>query len=595
MCGIAGIIGNIENRKKLVSDMIGLLKHRGPDDYGIYDDGDVTLGHHRLSILDLSKRAHQPMLDLSGRFVLSFNGEIYNYLELANELKLDLPDRIKFGDTAVLLRVLHQYGLKTLNKLNGMWAFAFWDKKRKELVLCRDRFGVKPLYYGRYKDCVVFASEMKAILCLPGFKTALSRGAVVNFLTQRMMDYSENTFFENIFQLEPAHYIRIGHNGSKPKIQKTQYWLFPQELGVEEKLSYKDKVDIFKTLFEDAVKIRTRSDVKIATMLSGGLDSSSITSTLAEFSRTPLNAYSVVFPDSPFDESCFAKKAVEKYPHVAIQWLTPKADEFIKDLPTFLWHLEEPPADGSMYAHFKMMEEIGEDNIKVVLTGQGADELLSGYLHTFLPAYIADCIKSSKMMRKEFNRLYKIPLSRIAFTMLPVSWKNRIKKLQFMKETFRLFGKKYYDLVHPRYAEYGNQRVLNQYLISSFKAWSLPSFLHYDDRNSMAHSIETRAPFLDYRIVEFVFKCGNDIKCKDYSKQILRDSLNGRLCSDVLYRIDKQGFYAPQKSWETNIGMDKKFLDFYQELFDITSPEIPFALMYRFKLLGKFSEVFNLY
>ncbi len=550
MCGFIGVFGLSASKfKKEVKDGSLIIKHRGPDAAGFYSDDFFSVGFNRLKIIDLSNDANQPLED--DEFILLFNGEIYNYLELQEKFGFKTKTS---SDTEILFNVLKKFknNIKEgINLLNGMFAFVFYEKKTGKIILGRDRLGVKPLNYFIKGNNIFFSSEIKALKPFCS-SFGVNHKVVVNFLVNRTMDYNEETFFNGIYQIKQGSFIEAEIKGEKLKIKEARYW-DAAEIKTSGKITRTEAIDKFKKLFFDAVSLRFRADVPVSILLSGGLDSSAIASAAAILSLTKeITTISAVYEDDPMDEKKFAVKVIEKYKNLKPIWVEIKKDEFFKSLEKTIYHEEMPLPDGSMVSHFILMEKINKNKIKVVLTGQGGDEILGGYVHTFLPAYEADKIRNFKFQKNSWRGF---------FHALPYSVKNFLRTLFIFKNDGKFFkDKKILFLVDKFYKHFSEKTILNSYLINSLKYWSLPGFLHYEDRNSMAFSIEARGPFLDYRLVEFMVSLPNYFKIKDgVSKWILRESMKDVIPEEILKRNDKQGFYAPIEKWDKEIPLD--FLD----------------------------------
>lgn len=548
MCGFVGVFGDeAREMNKVLAQGARAIWHRGPDASGAWDDERFSIRFNRLKIIDLSDEANQPFED--DRFVLAFNGEIYNYIELKRTL--NVPWRTN-SDTEVLFEVLKRYrgDLKQgLSLLDGMFAFAFYDKEEKRLIVGRDRLGVKPLYYAEHSGMFFFGSEIKALRDGIGSLRPNHR-VVVNFLTDRTLDYNKETFFEGVFQVEPGALLVVEAGEKMYTPRQERYWN-AADLGKRiQRSSEKEQIEEFRALFFDAVKIRLRSDVPVAVLLSGGLDSSAITAVMASMDpKREVTAVSAVYPGSPFDERVYAEAVIQERKNIKPLWVAIDESKFFPAIERVVEHEETPLADGSMVAHFLLMEEIHKRGIKVVLTGQGGDEILGGYIHTFLPAYDAEMLRHLRI--DHFSK-------RAIFHALPATLKNVLRKWIDTDAKGRFF-KDDHVLKNVRrfYRHYPGRSILSSYLIQSLRYWSLPGFLHYDDRNAMAFSIETRGPFLDYRLVEYMLSLPDKMKIRNRSgKWILKKALGDIIPRKVVERPDKQGFYAPIDQWNETIPLD---------------------------------------
>lgn len=588
MCGFTGVFGL--DAPKFKKGVIGgslTINHRGPDATRFYNDNFFSVGFNRLKIIDLSDEANQPFED--DEFVLAFNGEIYNYPEL----------RKKFGfktktssDTEILFNILKKFRndiSEGINLLNGMFAFVFYDKKNKKIILGRDRLGIKPLNYFIKENNIFFASEIKAMKPFRG-SFGVNHKAVVNFLVNRTTDYNKETFFDGIYQIKPGFFIEVEISRGKLKVGEIKYW-DAINIKPNDNFSESEAINKFKNLFFDAISLRFRADVPVSVLLSGGLDSSAIASVAAVLNpNKEIAAISAVYEGDLMDEKKFAVKVVEKYKNLKPIWVEIREDDFFKSLEKTIYHEEMPLADGSMVSHFILMEKIKKNKIKVVLTGQGGDEIMGGYIHTFLPAYMADKIRKFKFQGGDLRDF---------FHALPYFFKNFIRILFVFKNDGKFFKKKeFLFLVDKFYKHFQEKTILNSYLINSLKYWSLPGFLHYEDRNSMAFSIEARSPFLDYRLVEFMVSLSNDYKIRDgISKRLLRESLKDILPKEIIERKEKQSFYAPIEKWDKEIPLN--FLndkDFCEEFNYINFKEIQGSnkMKWRVYTLWLWYNLFNL-
>jgi len=547
MCGFAGIFGKDTDKfgDKLAT-ALELIEYRGPDAKGFYRDDIFAVGHNRLKIIDLSDQANQPFQN--DEYVLAFNGEIYNYIEIKSKFNFVTETS---SDSEVLFEILKKFNSnfsEGINLLNGMFAFSFYDKKKRRLILGRDRLGVKPLYYTVLNDStIVFASEVKAILRL-GLKFNINHRAVVNFLVNRTLSYQERTFFEKIYSVEPGSYIEFVFDGDKLKQRKVKYWDFPNKI---KDVAFQEAVKKFREFFFDAVTIRLRADVPVATLLSGGLDSSAVTSAIAFlFPQKKIVSISAVYEGDPMCERIYAEKVIKKHKNIEPIWLNITQDMAGDILDNVIYHQETPIADGSMVSHFLLMRALKEQNVKVILSGQGGDEILGGYVYTFLPAHYADCLRRGNIKNINIRSL---------FHSLPPSLKNKLKQISICKNYLHYISLEKLKEVDDYYHKWNNQTILNNYLITSLRYWSLPGFLHYEDRNTMAYSLEGRGPFLDYRLVEFMLSLSNEFKINNgIGKFILRQSLKDILPQIIAQRKDKQAFYAPVDKWAK--GVDYVFL-----------------------------------
>ena len=548
MCGIVGIISLKHSlvEEYRLNRMMQVIKHRGPDDEGVFLQDNVGLGHVRLSILDLSKAGHQPMQDETGRFTIVLNGEIYNFIELRKELEKEGLKFVSNSDTEVLLKGYIYYGQEVLDKLNGMFAFAIYDAERKEVFAARDRFGVKPFYYFQSDDELIFASEIPAILAVYGKKNRDNEAAVFDYLAFNRTDQTEDTFFEGIKKLQHGHSLIINIKENEVVINR---WYDLRKRVYGQHLQ-SDETD-FMNLLEDAIRIRLRSDVPVGVCLSGGLDSSTIVSVVSErLDRMDVNTFSAVYESKHrSDESEFINLYKEKLPNM--YFTHPTYYSLLDDLKNFMiCHAEPVPSTGP-YAQYCTMR-LASQHVTVTLDGQGADEELGGY-HYFYGLYYKSLLKRMRFITllKEIAKYVKVhhslyALQTFAYFLLPskLRVKVRVNERGYMLPEF---ANRFQNSVIADNL-YGSKSMQDA-LINHFE-YKLEHLLKWDDRNSMAFSVESRTPFLDYRLVEYLLKTEDSAKIKDgYTKSILRRSMKGLLPEKIRLRRDKVGFATPEEVW----------------------------------------------
>jgi asparagine synthase (glutamine-hydrolysing) len=554
MCGITGKItfDNANLKYPELKKMTDSIAHRGPDGEGhwICDENKVGLGHRRLSIIDLSENASQPMHSSNKRFVISFNGEIYNYIELKEELITLGYKFITTSDTEVLLSAYQEYGELLLQKLDGMFAFAIWDKQKKELFCARDRFGEKPFFYFHDQQQFVFGSEMKAIFS-SGISKTTDNQMLYLFLAYDVVENPNNkaqTFYKNIHQLPASHSLRISHDG---EIQINKYW----ELKINSTFtdSFENATQRFKFLFEESIKRRMRSDVKVGSSLSGGVDSSSILcSALGLFPENTFNTFTARFKDKNYDEGIFVNELKKRYSFNTFECY-PNSNQVIDHLDQIFYHQEEPFGSTSIVAQWEVMKLAKEHNTTVLLDGQGADETIGGYFKYFLP-YLHEI---------EDKKEYKHQKSAIENHLGVQSY---ISKKEALRMRLPGFFDKITDISRPYRESVGldlsddfkkehnfestpfhRDTNLNAFLHNDIFKYGLGKLLRFSDRNAMAHSVEVRLPYLSHQLVEFVFSLPSSYKIMEgWTKYILRKSMEGRVPSSILYRKDKKGFQAPE-------------------------------------------------
>lgn len=538
MCGIFGAINHSgkfsENELKSFDGSLQSIAHRGPDNQSNYqkfiaeNNTDVFFGHRRLSILDLSESGNQPFIQ--DDVVLIFNGEIFNYVEL----KEQFFSGEKFqsdSDTEVIIKIYKKFGVEGFNHFNGMWAFALYDIKNNKVILSRDRFSIKPLYYTLQNDMLYFGSEIRELLPFVTKKPNLER--VYQFLRQGVKDHDLNTFFEGIVKVPAKSYVVIDLNSKKYTTEK--YWEFS-----EKNSSLNNPTEEFRTLLEDAVKIRLRSDVEIGSLLSGGIDSSVIT-LLSNYSQ-PIKAFSVVSKVKEFSEENFIDKVTATHKFNTVKYNFNEKD-IINYIQEVLHHQEEPYGSSSVIAQYLIYKTIKDKaSLKVVMSGQGADEILLGYVRFFFFSigyalkkkeigYLCNLLFGSVF---NGNLFYHFDLKMAKRALLNQQLSNQFDFLLLQEKEVKKWSDKY---------------NLRKTQIDDVDLFSIPALAHYEDRNSMAHSIEVRHPFLDHRLVDFAVNLPLKQKVnKGWTKYILRQAMK-ELDAEIRWRKDKKGFVTPEEKW----------------------------------------------
>lgn len=550
MCGICGMIkrNNIEEMdKKIIIHMRDALEHRGPDDAGYYADENVGLGHRRLSILDLSAAGHQPMA-YGKRYVIAFNGEIYNYLELREELQKEGYEFQTKTDTEVIMAAYDFWGEKCFEKFNGMWALALRDKEKNQVILSRDRFGVKPLYYYKNDSKIIFASEIKALLKDEEIKRKGNDRIIYDYLTQGLIDHTNETFFEGIYKFPHGCYAVV--DGSLD-LKITNFWKldFSEEIG--KGISDKD-VKKFRELFDNAIKLRMRSDVPVGSCLSGGLDSSAIVCCMNEILKEEKNAQQFTFSyraqDEKIDESEYMQAVIEET-NVNAKFVSPDATDLIKDLDSLIYYQDEPFSTTGMYAGFCVYRKAKEEHVKVLLDGQGADEFLCGYRKSRL--YYLGMLKRDRrylrFVRELFLSASQMKTSMSMKSMLKSDINKALRILRKEKQRNNISTEYYNAEFIANTKGYDYDRRDNFQYNDVFRV-SLPSLLRYTDRNSMAFSVESRLPFLDFEFAEYCAKLPISAKLNGgFSKAIMRKALT--MPMKIKKRKDKIGFATPEDKW----------------------------------------------
>jgi asparagine synthase (glutamine-hydrolysing) len=553
MCGIAGLVrkdGQSVGREA-VSAMTRLVLHRGPDGAGHYVHKNLGLGHTRLAIIDRSAAANQPMHSIHRRLTLVFNGEIYNYLELRDELRNKGHEFATQSDTEVILEAYAEWGSECVQRFNGMWAFALHDHARNRLFCSRDRFGVKPFYYVDTACVFAFGSEIKQLLEFVPRREANSK-IVLTFLATGLTDYSEETFFEGVTKLLPGHnlFVELGTGAVERKLY---YEPVPLDLNgaTEEQLQER-----FLEILTSSVDLRLRSDVPVGTCLSGGLDSSAIAALAAprylKRSNQPFCAVTGVSIDPKSDESAYARQVVQ---HSGLRWLTtrPTSADFLAAMADITYHQDEPIPGPSPLMQYFVMRTARENGIPVMLDGQGADELLLGY-GMYIGVNIRTIFREQgplAAMRAFQRGVAQDPRMSVGAAIKYIVGVGT-PRLWYLRARRRLpcvrFPRRAIPQVLKDYT--ASTRNLRTFQCHEIAKFTLPALLRYEDRNSMAFGIETRLPFLDYRMVELCLSLPFQLKVRGgWAKWILRRAMAGIVPDSIMWRKDKIGFEAPQEIW----------------------------------------------
>ena len=507
MCGIAGIVGKSAT-EVLIDKMLLTQKHRGPDFTGKHIEDELALGHNRLSIIDLSPQGNQPFYSKDKRYILVYNGEIYNYPELRESLKKNFDFKTA-SDTEVLLAAYINWGKACLSKLNGMFSFAIWDSKKKELFAARDRFGVKPLYYALKGDCFYFASEIKTLFAA-GIPKKTNDSIWAGYFAFGSYGMPNETFWEGIEQLPGGHSL-IYKNG---QLSLNKWYVFEEEIKKYKKdLPFKEVKETYQNLLEESIKLRFRADVPVGFNVSGGLDSSTL---LALVNRNEkgekINAYTFYTGDPNYDELPWVEELLANTQN-PLHKLLLNASE-VKDLSVKMSGFQDEPFGGvPTIAYGKIFQQAREDKVVVLLDGQGMDEQWAGYDY-----YVK---KNDSLIQG-------------------------VKKSPFRKE---VLAKEFLNkAVKPIYPKPFGDDVLNLQYRDLFYT-KIPRALRFNDRISMAASTELREPFLDYRLVEFAFAQPLDYKIKDGIQKYLLRSLVSELLGDTIRYAPKRPLQTPQREW----------------------------------------------
>ncbi len=597
MCGISAIISSGNSLAVTnIKQMSDIISHRGPDDEGfivleslenspkVYGAGStpktvfesafpytprafwpegqvltglLALGHRRLSIVDLSPAGHQPMCSHDKTAWITYNGEIYNFIEIKQELQTLGYIFQTQSDTEVILCAYRHWGVKCLERFNGMFAFVIVDLFEKKVFAARDRFGVKPLYYWcSPKGFVAFASEIKQFTCLPGWQPKMHGQRVYDFLNWEATDHTSDTLFQGVKQLRGGEMLELSIKDAGPAAIEVSRWY---SLSAEPfKGSFQEAAEKFKQLMEEAVQLRLRADVDVGSCLSGGLDSSTIVC-LANRQMRNCNAsgkqktFSACSNISRFDERHFIEIVVENT-QVEAHYTYPCMDKLFDELPKICWHQDEPFTSTSIFAQWQVFQLVKEQGIKVMLDGQGADEQLAGY-HGFFGHYFNDLFRSGKwhLLFQEIQQASQKhginPMPHLLKTFIPKSFRQPLRKC-FNKSSTDPNWLNIPLLSASKTEPYRFVRSLQAQSLLQLEQSSLPKLLHYEDRDSMAHSIESRTPFLDYRLVEFTYSLPSHFKIQQgMTKAILRESMKGVLPDPIRQRVDKIGFATAEEVW----------------------------------------------
>ncbi|MDR0591093.1 MAG: asparagine synthase (glutamine-hydrolyzing) [Candidatus Nomurabacteria bacterium] len=551
MCGIAGFFG-VEADETLLKNMNQCQAHRGPDGRGVFTDGLAGLAHRRLSIIDLATGA-QPMESGDGRYVIVYNGEVYNYLDLKAELE-ELGHVFKTdSDTEVVLEAYAEWGEKAFDKFNGMWGLAIYDKTAKKLTLCRDHFGIKPVYFARVGKGLVFASEIRPILESGLVPKKPNDKTIYRYLRFRVHEDSNETFFDGIVKLLPGEMLTISQSGSEVK----SYTDLRQDLSklAKKKLPYSRQASAkYYDELEKSVRLRLQSDVPVGTSLSGGLDSSSVAVLISKLMGedkdstrsvgAKQNVFSAIFPGSINDEEKYVDAATEACgKKLAVHKIKPTADEFKQDILEFVRAQEEPLISTGPYAQYKVMQEATQ-HVKVLLDGQGADETMAGYIPYYF-VYMRSLKKQKRYLKlvveltTSLDVLFRLARFRLADRL---KFRKGIAVSSFLNSRFRSSHKsEKFEVVRDDLKERLAQDLFEN---------SIPSLLRYEDKNTMHFSIEGRVPFLDKDLISYVFSLSDDAIIKHgWNKRILRDSLRKVLPEMIARRRNKIGFTTPEHEW----------------------------------------------
>ena len=575
MCGISVIVNTKDApvQDKLVRSMNARIAHRGPDNDGIYRGGNFAIGHRRLSILDTGHLAHQPFQYRD--YIITFNGEIYNHCELRKQLIAKGYTFTTRSDTEVILVAYDCWGTQCVNYFEGMWSFVVYDPKKKILFGSRDRYGLKPFYYSTFANLFVIASEVKQYMELPGFKPVLNEQVAFNFLNYGALNYSDETFFQGVQSLGAGH--NLVYNLSTHRHSISRWYYFPE--GKTNKLDMQEAADEFRRLFRESVATRLSSDVPVAACLSGGLDSSSIVSMARSLmtSGSDFLTLSICWNDKAIDERHYIEEVV-RHSGVANKKIFPDMNELNRDeiFEKIIYHQDQPIPSASHFAEYKVYEGAAQAGFPVLLDGQGADEYLGGY-GIFNWFHLHGLLSQGRFV--SFSREWSAVRRQSNF-----SDNQMLRMFLYMKYKLGrpLISSFINESWHPA-VQGGNPQLppagikLNAKNLSFNQIFtsSLPYQLHSADRNSMCHSVESRLPFLDHRLVEFCYMLPDTLKISNgLSKIVLREGLKSILPPEIYQRKTKLGFPAPEIQWmhQNAQWILKQFDDNAEALSEFVSP-----------------------
>ena len=555
MCGIAGFVepGQRADRRERLESMARLLVHRGPDDSGAYESpsGGVGLAHRRLSIIDLTPQARQPMTNEDGTLWLTYNGEIYNYRELDVELRAKGHVYRSRSDAETIVHAYEEWGAECVSRFNGMFAFALWDEPRRRLFCARDRFGEKPFYYFFDGERFVFASEIKVLLPDPAVPRRVHRPSLARYLAHGLADEGSDTFFESVRSLPAAH--RLTLQGAR--LELSRYWSLP---APEEAVSLDEAgwERAFLELLSDSVRLRLRSDVSLGTCLSGGLDSSSIVALASRIEGREVAAFSVLYDEAGFAERSFVEAVARAFPIRGFE-VCPDGRDLYQTLDAILWHNDEPSASIGQYSQWHAMRLARDHDVKVLLNGQGGDEILAGYeryvttdaRERMLRGDVVGAVRSLRGEARIRGGGVAGSLKRVVYPIAPRPLRRGYRRL--------VSGRSHAaDFLDPELAAAAGEagegfRSLRDHLASDLTRLSVPALVHAEDRCSMAFSREIRLPFLDHRLVELMFRMPSDMKIRGgVTKHVLRRVMAREgLPAEVVARRDKKGYPTPVGRW----------------------------------------------
>lgn len=548
MCGIAGIVGSIgPDARSVVETMLAAMKHRGPDATGIYSHEFAVLGHNRLSIIDLSAASNQPMK--SHGCLMTYNGEIYNYIELRQELQSAGYHFSTTGDSEVILAAYDHWGPTCVDHFIGMWALAIWDPEKRTLFCSRDRFGIKPFHYSWINGVLIFASEVKGIISSGMIKREPDTDQLMRFVHLGWITYGTGTCIRGVNNLPAAHNLEWKDG----KLRTWRYYELPA--GETNDQPFEESVDQFRELFTDSVRLCSRRDVDMGICLSGGLDSTSIVSVLAtNRSESAIKAFTAFYEGrKDTDERPYIKHVLDRYPIIESHTISPTDNEVAEAIDDIIRMMDYPLPSSSYVSQYFVMKLAARNGVKVVLDGQGSDEMLGGYMHSIY-RIIADHLRSGKALeavhtllahrRRQGYSISKVLSSAVKSIVLSLGTEDTAIKAEFNHSMPGVFRRRYSDININVPLSHGKR--FNTFLKTLIEQTLLPVLLHTEDINSMAFSIESRVPFLDHRLVEASMRMPTEHRSqRGETKRVLRAAMRGIVPNAVLDRKDKTGFITP--------------------------------------------------
>ena len=552
MCGLSAIINKepFPITSELVSAMSDKIIHRGPDDFGILTANQIGFGFRRLSILDLSKHGHQPMVDGMNNVVV-FNGEIFNYIELRNQLRAEGEKFKTETDTEVILAAYRKWGIDCFSKFNGMWGIVLYDPSENRIIASRDRFGIKPLYYWDSPDKMVFCSEIKQLSALPTFKPKLNDDVASRFLVKRQLNTSSDTFFDQVNELPSGHNMIYDLNDHNYRLN---CYYKVEDISINSEISFGEAKEEFYRLFEKSVSIRLRSDVPIGSCLSGGLDSSSIVGMAGALGANNLSATTIssCWGDKRYDEQEYIDEVIKSNQFESLK-IFPDINELLSSnlLSEIVYHQDQPIKSASHFSEYAVFRAAKEAGLTVMLDGQGSDEFLAGYIP--FRFYNADLLKQGRLLKLIKELQYQKKNHYGLFSLISHNLTHLLRStgvdLSFLKQnTNKFFSRELIETVTPRPQDKKAFSSYRENSLNEIKYTSIPYQLHSEDRNSMMHSIESRLPFLDFELADFMLSLPDEMKMsKGTTKRILRESLKPLLPEMIVQRHSKKGFEAPEE------------------------------------------------